>query len=622
MRFRFTVFTVFLISFIALQPAHSTDLSSVKPVHAIAMHGQPKYGPDYQRFDFTSDKAQKGGKITLGVQGTFDSFHPFIPKGTTDRGIGYLYNSLTLSSADEAFTQYGQLAESMQIPEDRSWAVFNLRKNARFHDGVAVTADDVVFTFNKLIEEGNPGYKAMYAQVKSVKAIDKHTVRFDFDFSQGVNKELALIVGQFPVLPKHYWQDRDFTKTTLEPPLGSGPYKIKSFEPGRTIVYERVKDYWAKDLPFSKGLYNFDIIQHDFYKDAVVLLEALKAGNIDFRTENFSKQWSSSYTGKAIEDGLIKRQLIRHENPTGMQAFLMNQRRELFQDINVRKALTYAFDFEWSNRNLFFDAYTRTNSYFSNSELASSGLPTGQELSFLETVKDQLPPSVFTEPFTLPVSNADGFNRKNLRQAKKLLDQAGWKVKDGKLYHADKDRFFQFEIMLVSPAFERIVNPYVKALNKLGIEVDVRILEVSQYINRIRNFDYDMMVYSIGQSLSPGNEQINQWSSSMADVPSSQNIIGIKNPAIDTLVNYVVEAKDRESLIASTKALDRALLHNHYVIPQWHIQSYRLAYWDMFAKPEVSPKYDDSWYTRGLMSWWLDSDKTSRLNRAKASLKQ
>lgn len=581
------------------------------------MHGKPKYGKDFTHFDYTSLQAKKGGTLKLGAQGTFDSLNGFIAKGIPADDLGLLYDTLTVSSGDEAFTRYGLIAESMTVPEDRSWIIFKLRPEARFHDGHPITADDVVFTFNLLMEKGSPIFQSFFAGVEKVEALNKHEVKFSF--KPGVNRELALTVGGLQILPKHYWQSRDFQKTTLEPPLGSGPYKIDKVNAGRNITYTRVPDYWAKDLPVVKGLYNFDTISIDYYKDATVLLEALKAGEYDVRVENYSKQWANGYTGSAIEKHLLVQKNIRHENPTGMQGFAMNLRRDLFKDIRVRKALNLAFDFEWTNKNLFYDAYTRTASYFSNSELASSGLPSKAELKILEPLRDKIPPSVFTTPYKNPVSDGNGHNRKNLRAAKKLLEEAGWHVKDNKLVNDKTGKVFKFEIMLVQPAFERIVNPYVKALAKLGIEVTVKHVEVSQYISRTRSFDYDMVVTSFGETLSPGNEQKEYWHSSTADIHSSGNLLGVKNPAIDKLVELIIAAPTREDLITRTHALDRVLLHEYYMIPQWHIRSHRLAYWDKFDRPKISPKYDSD-YSLGLMTWWIDPKKVKRIETEMQSL--
>lgn len=579
--------------------------------HGMAMHGELKYPADFTHFEYTSAKAQKGGSLRLASQGTFDSLNPFIAKGTAANRIGLLYDSLTVSSADEAFSRYGLVAETMEWAEDRSWIIFNMRPEARFHDGEPIVAEDVVYSFNMLMEKGSPVYKAYYADVKNVEALSKHRVKFSFKNNE--NRELALIVGELPIFPKHYWEKNNFSKTSLDIPVGSGPYTIKSFDPGRRITFERKKDYWAKDLPVMKNRYNFDEIQVDYYKDAVVLLEALKSFEYDFRLENSSKQWATGYTGKAIDKGLLIVDQVEHDLPSGMQCFVMNSRRSLFKDIRVRKALAYSFDFEWSNKQLFYDAYTRTQSYFDNSELASSGVPSGRELELLSPYREQLDPKIFTEAFKLPKSSGTDYNRPNLRIAMQLLKDAGWFVKKNKLMN-EQGQVFEFEIMLIQPAFERIVNPYVKSLKKLGIQASVRHVEVSQYINRIRKFDFDMVVSSFGASLSPGNEQLEYWHSSRVNQEASRNLAGINNPVIDALVESLIAAPDREELVYRTRALDRVLLHNYYVIPQFHIGSHRVAYWNKFGQPETSPKYDGG-FESSLMTWWVDPNKTKTLQQ-------
>jgi microcin C transport system substrate-binding protein len=533
-----------------------------------------------------------------------------LSKGTEGDDIGLIYDTLMVSSADEPFTQYGRVAETIETPEDRSWVIFNLRKEARFHDGHPITAEDVVFTFNLLMEKGSPFYRAYYGDVESVAALNDYRVKFTF--GDKTNQELALIVGQLPILPKHYWQQRDFSQSSLEIPLGSGPYRIASADPGRSIVYERVNDYWGNNLAVNKGMYNFDHIQLDYYKDSVVLLEALKAGQYDFRLENSSKQWATGYDSPVVENGLIKKQMIEHENPSGMQSFLMNLRKEKFKDIRVRKAIAYAFDFEWSNKNLFYGLYHRSNSFFTNSELASSGLPSGRELEILQPYKDKLPESVFTTEFTLPKSDGKGYNRKNLKIAAALLKEAGWIVKDNQLVNSKTGEPFEIEMIIYSPATVRIVNPYAQTLKKLGITMTVKNIEISQYINRMRVFDYDMVTAVIGQSLSPGNEQREFWHSSSADIEGSRNYSGIKNPVIDDLVDLLISAPDRQELIYRTRALDRVLLNYHYVVPQFYSGVHRIAYWDKFERPSISPKYD-AIFNIGLLTWWINPEKQNKI---------
>ena len=575
--------------------------------HAIAMHGDPKYAADFRHFDYVNPHAPKGGTLRIATQGTFDSFHPFIPKGNS-ANTGSVESLLT-SSDDEAFTEYGLIAESLEYPPDRSWVIFNLRPEARWHDGKPITADDVVWSFETLVAKGSPGYRYYYGSVAGTEILGPRRVKFTF--KEKGNRELPLIVGQLSILPKHYWEGRVFEKTTLEPPLGSGPYKVKDFEAGRFVIQERVKDYWGKGLAANVGLHNFDRIRIDYYRDDTAIRLALKSGDIDYREENQSKAWAVDYDVPAVNKNWLNKELIRHQLPTGMQAFVMNTRREVFGDIKVREALGYAFDFEWTNKNLFFGQYTRTESYFSNSELASRGLPSGEELKILNRYRDRLPARVFTETYRAPSTDGRGWPRANLRRAFQLLREAGWVVRDQKLVNETTGRQMQFEILLVSPAFERIVLPMTRNLQRLGIDTRVRLVDQTQYINRLRSFDFDLFIFTWGQSESPGNEQRNFWSSAAADNPSSRNFAGIKDPVVDELIELVITAPTRESLVARTRALDRVLLAGFYVIPNWHIRADRVLYWDKFSRPAVATK-------NGVMTsrWWYDDVKAQALARA------
>ncbi|MGE5505981.1 MAG: extracellular solute-binding protein [Actinomycetota bacterium] len=579
------------------------------PQHGIAMHGAPKYPAGFDHFDYVVPDAPKGGEIRLAALNTFDNLNPFIVKGVEAAGAGLPFETLMVPAADEPFSMYGLLAETVDVPPDRSAVTFTLRREARWHDGKPVTPEDVIFSLETLKTKGEPNYRFYYAAVAKAEKVGERGVKFTF--KPGDNRELPLIIGEMPVLPRHYWQGKAFEETTLVPPLGSGPYRIASFEPGRYVVYERVKDYWGAGLPVRKGQYNFDRIRYDYYRDSTVALEALKAGEYDFREENEAKKWATAYDDwPALANGLARKDRLDNSVPAGMQAFAYNIRRPLFTDAKVRQALAYAFDFEWSNKNLFYGQYKRCNSYFSNSDLAAAGLPDGRELAVLTPLKDQLPAEVFTTEYKAPATDGSGDVRPNLRIAMKLLEQAGWTVDKGKLV---KDgRPFSFEILLVSPAFERVVLPFVRNLARLGIEVSVRTVDASQYQNRVRAFDFDMIVMSWGESLSPGNEQAMYWTSEAADHQGSRNVVGIKNPAVDVLVDKVIAATTREDLVARTRALDRALLWNHYVIPQWYLGADRLAYWDKFGRPPVVPM-------RGfqLFSWWIDPKKDAALAAAR-----
>jgi microcin C transport system substrate-binding protein len=418
-------------------------------------------------------------------------------------------------------------------------------------------------------------------------------------------------------MSKAYWRNRDFEKTTLEAPLGSGPYKVASVDPGRSITYHRDPDYWASDLNVNIGHNNFDIIRFDYYRDTTVALEAFKAGEYDFRQENVAKNWATAYDSPALRQGLIKMENMPHEQPTGMQGFVFNTRRDIFKDPRVRQAIAYGFDFEWTNKNLFFGAYTRTKSYFSNSELASRNLPSSAELSILETYRKRLPKEVFTKAYDPPSTDGSGNLRANLRQASRLLKQAGWTIRDSRLVHNESGQTLNFELLLVSPSFERVALSFKRNLERLGIEMKVRTVDSAQYERRVEDFDFDMIVIAQGQSLSPGNEQRDYWSSVKADIPGSRNLAGIKDPVVDELVELVIAAPDRQTLIERTQALDRVLLWGHYLIPHWHLQQFRVAYWDKFNRPKTSPKY-----ALGFDTWWLDPGKQAGLDKRRVDMQR
>jgi len=588
--------------------APSSASEEVHTAHAMAMHGEPKYGPDFKHFDYVNPDAPKGGTVTYGAIGTFDSLNPFILKGTAAAGSSLPFETLLVSSQDEAFTMYGLIAETITVPENRSWVEFTLRPQARWHDGEPITVEDVIFSFRTLKEKGHPFYRAYYANVETVEKVGERKVRFTF--GGGDNRELPLIIGQMPVLPKHYWEGRDFEQTTLEPPLGSGPYRIEKVDSGRSITLKRVEDYWGKDLPVNVGQNNFDRIRYEYYRDSTVALQALFAGGIDFRLENTAKLWATAYDVPQVRDGRIVKEMIPNQLPTGMQGFAYNIRREIFKDPRVRQALAYAFDFEWTNETLFYGQYARTESYFSNSELASRGLPTGEELEILERFRGRIPEEVFTQEYEAPSTEGPGGLRANLLKAMKLLEEAGWVIEDRRRVNAATGRPFEFEILLNNPDFERICQPFVQNLARLGINARIRTVDTAQYQNRMDNFDFDMTVEVFPQSLSPGNEQRDFWSSEAAQTPGSRNIIGISDPVIDELIDLVISAPDRESLVARTRALDRVLLWGHYVIPHWHMQSFRVAYWNKFSRPEVSPPYG-----LPLNAWWIDREKLAEIRK-------
>ncbi len=573
--------------------------------HALSLFGAPKYGASFPHLDYVRPDAPKGGTVRLAADRTFDTLNPFTLKGISGAGAALIYDSLTWGTEDEPFTQYGLLAETITVGAEDAWVEYTLRAEARWHDGVPVTPADVIWTFDTLIREGHPFYAEYYKDVTGVHATGPRTVRFTF--SPGVNRELALIVGEFDILPKHYWEEREFAATTLDPPLGSGPYRFGAVDPGRSIEYERVPDYWGRDLPIHVGRHNFDRIRYDYYRDTNVMIEALKAGEFDFRVENIAKEWATAYEIEAVEEGRLARRIVEHELPTGMQGYVFNLRRKVFRDRTLRQALAFAFDFEWTNRTLFHGQYRRTESYFSNSELAAAGLPSEAELALLEPHRARLPPDVFRGPYQAPRTDGSGRNRAHLRTAQRLLDEAGYRV-EGRSLIAPDGAPVAFEILLGSPAFERITAPFVGNLERLGVRASIRIVDRAQYEARLREFDYDMIVMARGQTFSPGNEQRDFWTSSAAATPGSGNYPGIADPVVDTLVESVIRAPDRAAQIAAARALDRVLLHGHYVIPHWHISAFRLVYWDRFGIPEIPPRYGLGFPS----TWWFEPDRAAR----------
>lgn len=581
---------------------------SAEPVHGAAMHGEPKYGPDFTHFDYVDPDAPKGGTLALSAIGTFDNLNPFIVRGVSAGGLPLVYDTLvTTNSAEEPFSVYGRLAESIEMPEDRSFVAFTLRPEARWHDGEPVTVDDVIWTLETLKTEGHPFYRAYYANITGAEKAGERRVLFNFDGTP--NPELPLIAGQMQILPKHYYEQDgvEFDRTTLTPPLASGPYRIARVDAGRSIVYERVPDYWGADIPVMRGRYNFDTVRYEYFRDSDVALEAFKAGQYDLRIENTARLWATGYTGRGIDAGMIKLEEISDLSGDGMQGYVFNTRREIFQDPKVRQALAYAFDFEWTNENLFYGQYARTKSYFSGSDLASDGLPGEAELAYLEPFRGQVPDEVFSAVYEPPSTEVQGGLRANLRTGLTLLQEAGWQVEGGRLVNVETGRQMRFEILLINPAFERITLPYVRNLERLGIEADVRTVDTSQYQNRVDAFDFDMIVHVWGQSLSPGNEQRDYWHSESADLPGSRNLVGIQDPVVDALIDAVITAQSREDLVAATKALDRVLLWGHYVVPHWHSPVTRIAYWDKYERAS------DTDYGIDLFAWWVDPDRERRV---------
>lgn len=581
-------------------------LAAVENAHGIALHGEPKYKADFTHLDYANPAAPKGGELRLSAMGTFDSTNSYILKGDAAAGLSMVYETLMESTADEANSAYGLLAESISFPDDRSWVSFKLRKEAKFADGKPVTPDDVIWSFDTLKAKGHPFYRSYYNDVAKVEKTSDNEVKFTF--TKPGNTELPLIMGQLPVLPKHDWEKRKFEETTLDKVLGSGPYKIENVDPGRSITFIRVTDWWGAKLPINTGRYNFDRIHFDYYRDFTVAQEALLAGKFDFKQESSAKAWATAYDAPVVKNGLVKKEVIKNELPTGMQAFAYNIRRPLFADPKVREALAYAFDFEWSNKNLAYGSYMRTASYFHNSELAAAALPSADELALLEPFRTQLPERVFTEVYQPPKTDGSGNIRANMRKAIELLGQAGWTLKNNELVNAEGKKF-AFEILVDRSDFERWILPFISNLEKLGIKATLRVVDAAQYQNRLKDFDFDVLIQVFGQSLSPGNEQRDFWHSAKADIRGSRNIVGIKNPVVDALIEKLVQAKDRQELVTITRALDRVLQWNFYVIPQWSIGSFRIAYWDIFGRPAINPPY-------GLPmseTWWIDAEKQKKI---------
>jgi microcin C transport system substrate-binding protein len=580
--------------------------------------GESKYGQNFKHYDYVNPDAPKGGTLNSTVVGTFDSLNPFIPLGTPAAGLvafggGLLYDSLMEQSTDEPSTSHALIADAIKYPADFSSATYRINPNARWHDGKPITAEDVIWSFETL-KANSQLYNRYYANVVEAVAISEREVEFRFD--QKGNRELPHIIGDLAVLPKHWWEGtdasgnkRDITRPTLEIPLGSGPYKIASFKPGAEIVWERVRDYWAKDVPVKVGRSNFDRIRYTYFLDSNAAWQAFtKGGFQDIRAENRSQLWATGYDFPAFKAGDVIKEEYETTSSKPMQGFVLNNRREQFKDRRVRQALTYAFDFESMNRTLFYGLYTRTDSYFEGGELASSGLPKGQELEILNAYRDKLPPELFTEEFKLPVYDTPQATRENLRRAFALFKEAGWTNQGGRLVNENGQQF-KIEFLGDDPIDERIISPFMENLRRLGVDATLRIVDQSQYVNRLRDFDFDSIVIPLLQSLSPGNEQRDFWSSQAADNPDSRNYAGIKNPVIDALVERVVFAADREDLVAATHALDRVLLWNFYMIPQWHNPNEWYARWNKFGIPERQPSYSGV----DTDSWWVDPEKEAAL---------
>jgi microcin C transport system substrate-binding protein len=600
---------------------NSADAQAVgEPVwrHGLSLFGDIKYPADFKRFDYVNPDAPKGGVVRQIALGTFDNFNPVVAgvKGSFAFAVGLIYEALTTPSLDEVSTEYGALAEAVSYPEDFSWVIYRLRAQAKWHDGKPVTPDDVIFSLDAF-KKYHPQYSAYYRHVAKAEKVGERDIKFIFD-APG-NRELPQIVGQLIVLPKHWWEGadsegrkRDVSATTLEKPLGCSVYRIREFVPGRSIALERVKDHWANDLNINVGRNNFDELRYEYFRDSTVALEAFKGDQVDWRSENSAKNWATAYDFPAVTEKRVLKEEFPNRSSGVMQAFALNIRREKFSDPRVRRALNFAFDFEEMNKQIFFGQYKRVNSYFDSTELASSGLPQGKELEILETVRANVPAEVFTTAYTNPVGGNPEAVRENLREALRLFKEAGYEVRDRKLVEIKSETQFALELLIEDQSFERVMAFFKPSLERLGIAVSIRLIDPTQFENRLRTWDFDVVTSSWQESLSPGNEQREYWGSQAADTAGSRNLIGIKNPAIDKLIERVIFTKDREDLVAATKALDRVLLWNHYVVPQWNYPKVRTARWDRFGRPAELPKYGLSAFPA---IWWFDADRAARIGK-------
>ncbi len=594
---------------------------------AVSILGTPALPAGFAHFPFVNPDAPKGGEVRLAAVGSYDSFNPFILRGRAVTGlvgawvilpggsgsgaaIGHLWESLLASSSDEVATGYCHLCSTVEASADGDTIAFTLRPEARFSDGVPVTAEDVVWTFHTLVAQGSPAFRLQLASVAGVEAQGK--LRVVFHLKPGRDRALPLLLGELPILPEHFFVNRDFTQPLTAAPIGSGPYRVAAFELGRSVTFERDPNWWARDLPTAIGTNNFDRVRVDYYRDASVALEAFKAGQADLRAENISKNWAMAYDFPAVRDGQVIKADIRHHLPTGMQGWAMNTRRPVFHDALVRQAMAEAYDFEWANRNLFFNSYKRTLSYFDNSDLAATGLPGPEERALLDPFRAELPPALFTEPFTLPVTDGSGHNRPELMKALALLEQAGWRVQDMRLVNAQGEQM-RFTILLDDPSFERVALPYVQTLKHLGIAVDVRTVDPAQFQRLTEDFDFDMTMIVIPQNEIPGSELADDFSCAAAKQAGSNNLSGVCDPAVDALVAKVIAATDRDSLRAAARALDRVLLWNWYLVPAWGNQLFHIAYWDRFGQPGIPLRAGVDFDT-----WWVDPAKARAIETARA----
>lgn len=574
---------------------------------SFSLRDEPKYKEGFTHFEYVNPNAPKGGSVTLSATGTFDNFNRYAQRGDSAEGSEQLYDSLMIASDDEIDVLYPLIAEGIEYSKAYDWIIFYIDKRARFQDGRPITADDVVFTFNKFMEEGVPQFRSYYKNVGDVRALDALAVKFTLEAG---DLNLLHSLAGLRILPKHYWESRDFSEPTTDVPLGSSGFTIDSHKMGQYVVIKRLKDYWAKDLPVNKGRHNFDFIRYDYYKDEIVTLEAFKAGEFDFRSENVAKQWATLYKGDNFDRGHIVKEEISHDIPQAMQALIFNTRREVFGDARVREALTYAMDFEWANKHLFYSQYTRTRSYFQNTEYEAVGLPSDREIACLEPVRDTIPPRVFTEEHQPPTTDGSGNIRPQMRKALGILKEAGWGIVDKRMTHLATGKPMEFELLLYSPAMERIAIPFQDNLKKLGVAMNIRRVDTTQFINRMRAREFDMIWGGYSANPFPSSNLKIVWHSKFID--STYNTAGVMDPAIDHLVEQIDKNQtDKDALLAYGRALDRVLQWNFFVIPQWHLSKFRIAYWNKFSRPKTRPRYAMGF----IDTWWIDPEKQDALPR-------
>ncbi|BCE00266.1 extracellular solute-binding protein [Marinicellulosiphila megalodicopiae] len=602
-----TIFTIVLSTNLLAEEFHDIRIFKGK---SIALRGEPLYQEDFTHWQYANPDAPKGGEMRLGTTGTFDNFNRYAQRGSTPANIDdYLYDTLMVGNNDEYSVLYGLIAEYIEYPSDFSWVIYHINPKATFQDGKAITSEDVAFSFNLFMSDGVPQFKTYYEGV-TVEVLDELTVRFNLPKRE---KSLLFSNAGLTILPKHFYQDKDFSEPFSEPPLGSGQFKVKEYEMGSYIIYERDKNYWATNHPTNKGLSNFDFYRYDYFLDADVLFEAFKKGEYDFRSESIAKKWATGYVGDQFENGLIVKEEITHQTPMANQSFAFNIKTEVFKNSKVREALGLLFDFEWSNKNLFYNAYERNYSLFMNTKYAASGLPSAKELEILSPFKDQLPAELFTEEFKNPITKGDGNIRDNMRKALELLKEAGYSYTERKLVDSNGKQF-EFELIIYGKTMERVAIPFKENVEKVGIKMNIQVMtDSAQYINRMRERKYDMVVAHLGGGAFPSEDLFFEWHTDYLD--STYNAVGTTDPLIDNLIQGIADNQNNEeNLLAYGRALDRVVMWRHYSISQWHISKYRVAYWNKFSRPDVTPKY-----ALGSESWWYDTQKVKALEQAKSN---